>query len=99
MRLLYPTKNLYKQHCLEKENMQKQHNVEKENLYKEYQHCINQNGIQYHKALEQEIGNLCKQYQDCITVSLNSFTNTRDTVESIMPEISILCSNWTFLGF
>ena len=58
--------NLAKQHSLEKENLQKHHNIEKENLYKEYQHFIDQNGIQYQKALENGIVKVCKEYQSCL---------------------------------
>ena len=57
---------LQQQYNIEITNIQKQNNIEKENLCKEYQHCINQNGVQFHRALENEIGRMCKEYQHCI---------------------------------
>ena len=57
---------LQQQFNIEITNIQKQNSIEKENLCKEYQHCINQNGVQYQRALENEIGKMCKEYQHCI---------------------------------
>ena len=57
---------LQQQFNIEITNIQKQNQKEKENLCKEYQHCIDQNGIQYQKALENEIGKVSKEYQCCV---------------------------------
>ena len=57
---------LQKQFNIKITNIQNQNTIEKENLCKEYQHCINQNGVQYQKELENEIGKVCKEYLCCI---------------------------------
>ena len=58
--------SLQQQFNIEITNIQRQNNIEKENLCKEYQNCINQNGNQYQKALENEMQKVYKEYQHCI---------------------------------
>ena len=57
---------LQQQYNMEIINIRKQNNIEKQNLCKDYQNCIDQNGIQYQKALENEMGKVYKEYQCCV---------------------------------